>query len=184
MGSSVLYDNFALQVINPVSGMKYLSVGENTILDCAISFDNGQGKMTIRDNTWIGGSRISCNSIIEIGSNVFISWGVYISDNDSHSTDYKDRQQDILQQLADHRSGRNLLSTKEWIQVKMKPVTICDNVWIGMNCIILKGVTIGEGAIIAAGSVVTKDVPSWTIAGGNPARKIKDIPVSILRDSS
>ena len=44
-----------------------------------------------------------------------------------------------------------------------------------MNCIILKGVTIGEGAVVAAGSVVTKDVPPYTMVGGNPARKIKDI---------
>lgn len=45
-----------------------------------------------------------------------------------------------------------------------------------MNCIILKGVTIGKGAIVGAGSVVTKDVPAWTFVAGNPARVIKDLP--------
>ncbi len=45
-----------------------------------------------------------------------------------------------------------------------------------MNCIILKGVTIGKGAIVGAGSVVTKDVPAWTLVAGNPARVIKDLP--------
>lgn len=53
------------------------------------------------------------------------------------------------------------------------PVIIKDNAWIGMSAIILKGVTVGEGAIVAAGSVVTKDVPPHTIVAGVPARVIK-----------
>ena len=54
-----------------------------------------------------------------------------------------------------------------------KPVNIMDNVWIGADSIILPGVTIGEGAVIAAHSVVTKDVPAMVVAGGNPAQIIK-----------
>jgi acetyltransferase-like isoleucine patch superfamily enzyme len=50
-----------------------------------------------------------------------------------------------------------------------------DKVWIGFNCIILKGVIIGEGAVIGSGSVVTHDVPAWTVVGGNPAIVIKKI---------
>lgn len=53
------------------------------------------------------------------------------------------------------------------------PVTICDDTWIGCNAIILKGVTIGRGAIVGAGAVVTKDVPPYAIVGGNPARIIR-----------
>ncbi len=53
------------------------------------------------------------------------------------------------------------------------PITICDGVWIGARAIILPGVTIGEGAVVAAGSVVTKDVEPWTVVGGNPAKFIK-----------
>lgn len=56
-----------------------------------------------------------------------------------------------------------------------KPVCIGDNVWVGANCTILKGVNIGTGAIIAAGAVVTKDVPDHTIVAGVPARVIKRI---------
>ncbi|MGN6285701.1 MAG: acyltransferase [Afipia sp.] len=55
----------------------------------------------------------------------------------------------------------------------MAPVRICRGAWIGARSIILKGVTIGEGAIIGAGSVVAADVPPFTIAGGNPARVIR-----------
>ena len=54
-----------------------------------------------------------------------------------------------------------------------KPITIKDNVWVATGAIVLPGVTIGEGAVVAAGSVVTKDVEPWTVVGGNPAKFIK-----------
>src|SRR5690625_4773057 len=59
-----------------------------------------------------------------------------------------------------------------------KPVTIRDKAWIGCRSIILKGVTIGEGAVIAAGSVVTRDIPPYTIYGGSPARHLADVKTS------
>ncbi|MBP6872851.1 MAG: acyltransferase [Bacteroidales bacterium] len=58
--------------------------------------------------------------------------------------------------------------------VQSKPILIGDNVWIGMRAIILKGVTIGNGSIVAAGAVVTKDVPPNTVVGGVPARVIRE----------
>jgi acetyltransferase-like isoleucine patch superfamily enzyme len=60
------------------------------------------------------------------------------------------------------------------------PVTLEDDVWVGANAIILKGVTIGRGSIVAAGSVVTKNVPRGVIVGGNPAKIIKTIPEECL----
>lgn len=60
-------------------------------------------------------------------------------------------------------------------QQKLEPITIGNNVWIGKNSIILKGVVIGNDSIIAAGSVVTKNVPSNCVVGGNPAKFIKNI---------
>ena len=54
-----------------------------------------------------------------------------------------------------------------------KPIRIMDNVWVSTSAIILPGVTIGEGAVVAAGAVVTKDVAPWTVVGGNPAKFIK-----------
>lgn len=55
------------------------------------------------------------------------------------------------------------------------PIRVCRHAWIGARSVILKGVTIGEGAIVGTGSLVTKDVPSWTIVVGNPARAICEL---------
>jgi len=92
---------------------------------------------------------LSCFDKIEIGNNVAISENVSIRDSDNHS----------------------ILDSKH---IKTSPVKIGHNVWIGMNVTILKGVTIGDGAIIAAGAVVNKDVPSGCLAGGVPAKVIKN----------
>lgn len=59
-----------------------------------------------------------------------------------------------------------------------KPITIGNGVWIGAEAIICPGVTIGDGAVVAAGAVVVKDVPAWTVVGGNPAKIIKERPVN------
>ena len=92
-------------------------------------------------------SKLHCFNHIEIGENVIISENVIIRDSDNHQI-----------------TGGNSM---------FAPVIIKDNAWIGMSAIILKGVTVGEGAIVAAGSVVTKDVPPHTIVAGVPARVIK-----------
>jgi Acetyltransferase (isoleucine patch superfamily) len=96
-----------------------------------------------------------------------IAWGVTISDHNSHSTRFFERANDVVNWI----NGK-----KAWAGVKIMPVRVMDKVWIGFNSILLKGVTIGEGAIIGAGSVVTGDVPSWTIVAGNPAQVIRKIP--------
>jgi len=66
---------------------------------------------------------------------------------------------------------------RDWASVPVKPVRICNRSWLGLNVIVLKGVEVGEGADLAAGSVVTKKVPPWTVVAGNPAKAIREIPV-------
>ena len=171
--NSHLYRSFFLLLSKPLNNVVYLKVGHNTILDCAITFNTPNGNITIGDNCWIGSSQLVCNSEIVIESNVFISWGCYICDHDSHSTNYLDRRADIIQQLNDFNKGDDLLQSKNWDVVNTRPINIGADAWVGMNCIILKGVTIGQGAIVAAGSVVTKNVLPWTIVGGNPAKLLK-----------
>ncbi|WP_255496050.1 acyltransferase [Mucilaginibacter sp. FT3.2] len=143
------------------------------MLNCKITFETSAGEVVIGNKTFIGAGSIICRSKIEIGDNVFIAWGGYLYDHDSHSLSYTERELDIIRQLDDYRNGKNFIASKNWDVVNSKPIKICANAWIGMQCIILKGVTIGEGAIVAAGSVVTKDVPAWSVVAGNPARVVK-----------
>ena len=86
-----------------------------------------------------------------------------------------ERRADIEQQLLQASVGNSLITNKNWATVNSKPIKICNDVWIGMNAIILKGVTVGEGAIVAAGAVVTKDVAPYTVVAGNPAVMVKVI---------
>jgi len=87
--------------------------------------------------------------LIEIGRDCRISWDVVIMDSDLHAL-----------------PGEKFITA---------PVIIEDDVWIGCRAIILKGVRVGKGSVIAAGAVVTKDVPPHTIVGGVPARIIQEI---------
>ena len=97
-------------------------------------------------------SEIRCREHISIGNNVSIAYGVLIQDSDYHTMYDEDGQ----------------------AKPHTLPITIEDNVWIGANAIILKGVTVGKGSVVAAGSVVTKDVPEYSLVGGNPAKIIKE----------
>ena len=92
---------------------------------------------------------ITCASHIHIGKNAHIAREASIRDYDGHYID-----------IPDYRTA--------------KPVNIGDNVWIGYRALIMKGVNIGEGSIVAANYVVTKDVPPHCIVAGNPAKIIKE----------
>lgn len=182
IGKSYFYDSFHLFINKEyLLDRKYLIIGDDTIIDSQISVNSNKALVNIGDRCWIGSSQLVCRDNIEILNDVFISWGCYICDHNSHAIDYLHREEDIQQQLNDYRNNRSLLFSKNWTSVTTKPIKICSNAWIGMNCIILKGVTIGQGAIVGAGSVVTKDVPAWTIVGGNPASIIKEIPENLRK---
>lgn len=180
-GNSHFTENFRLRIINPTVGEHYLQIGENSMLDCKILFESGEGKVKIGNNNYIGTSNIICRTSVVFEDNIFVAWGSYFYDHNSHSIDYKERENDIKQQLLDYRNGKLFIENKNWSVVDTAPIRICSNAWIGMNCIILKGVVIGEGAVVAAGSVVTKNVEPWTIVGGNPASFIKAIPENLRK---
>lgn len=143
-----------------------INIDEQSQVDGAISFDKENASILIGKRVFMNGSLIAAQKI-EIGDDVLISWGVTIVDHNSHSISFSHRAEDV----TNWKSGK-----KDWSHVKVAPIKISNKVWIGFNAIVLKGVTIGEGAIVGAGSVVAKDVPAWTIVAGNPARVIREIP--------
>lgn len=110
-------------------------------------------ELTIGDTFINREVKIICNKKITIGDGCVIAMGTVIRDNDG---------------------GRHRLLYSGYVNAK--PVSIGDHVWIGENSMVLKGVTIGEGSVVAASSVVTKDVPPYCLVAGTPARILrKDI---------
>ena len=155
---------------------KRIFIDEESMIGCNFIFESDSGVIKIGKRTFINaGTNIISINEIEIGDDVTIGWNIYIYDHDSHSLDYRFRKDDIERQREDFYANRNFIFSKDWSTVKSAPVKICNKVWIGFNAIILKGVTIGEGAIVAAGAVVTKDVQAWTVVAGNPATIVKKI---------
>lgn len=116
---------------------------------CIISTAKKGAKITIGDNCGFSGTRIRCGTSITLGNNVRCGANTYIADTDAHSDDY--------------RAGKD------------RPVIIEDNVWLGLNVVVLKGVRIGKNSLIGANSLVTKDIPANVIAVGNPCRVIKQL---------
>ena len=176
IGNSVT-ESMRLDLRKPKSNKTYVTIGDDCMISGSVIFESEDGEVVMGNNVFIGGSSIICRSKITFGNNIFVAWGCYIYDHDSHSLDYRERRNDLRQQMTDYRNGeKNIIFNKNWDVVNSKPITIKDDAWIGMNVTILKGVTIGEGSIVGAGSVVTKDVPDWTIVAGNPAKVVKKLP--------
>jgi acetyltransferase-like isoleucine patch superfamily enzyme len=119
-----------------------------------------ESEITVGDHTGISGAVIFAAKSVRIGSHVIIGVNTVIYDTDFHPLDWQARHDNKLDDVA------------------VSPVVIEDDVWIGGNSIILKGVHIGRAAVIGAGSVVTCNIPEGTVWAGNPARFIKKIPMS------
>ena len=143
----------------------FVHIGDHCELNCSVIFERPGAFVIIGDRTFIGGSQLVAADGIVIGNDVLVSWGVHIVDHDSHSLAWQHRKNDVMMWL----DGK-----KDWSHVPQKPVVIEDKAWIGFNAIILKGVTIGEGAVVAAGAVVTRDVAPYSVVGGNPAKVIRE----------
>jgi len=140
-----------------------LKLGKHVTLQSSSLATEHKGYIEIGDFSYISGAAIiACDKVI-IGNYVFIAGGVTIVDSDFHPLDPGERLEDTV-----------IISTvgkkKERPAFAIAPVIIEDDVWIGYNATILKGVTIGQGAIIQPGSVVLRDIPSGAVVSGNPAQ--------------
>jgi len=145
-------------------------IGDDCNINAAMVLETDNSKVIVDNNVFIGGQTIiDCACQIHIESDVLISYQCIIQDSDNHNVKYSLRKRDNLDWKE-----RNY---HDWENTPMSPIKIKRGAWISARVIILKGITIGEGAIVGAGSVVTKDVPDWTIVGGNPAKIIREIPI-------
>src|SRR5438045_6385400 len=139
-------------------------IGEHVSCYAGCSFSVGEnGQCTIGDFTLLNGALIMADEKIEIGSYCLISWNVGIADSDFHPLEPAQRfiaSRALAPDFKD-RPARPKLETAR--------VKIANNVWIGMNAGILKGVTIGENSVVAEGSVFTKSIPPNTVVAGYAA---------------
>lgn len=127
-----------------------------------------EGQVRVGDNVLLGDdSIISCAERVEIGAFTMLAHGVQVYDNDSHPLEAVQRERDYLiasTRMQGDRPG-----------IGRAPVWIGDHCWIGTNGLVMKGVRIGPGSVVAAGSVVVSDLPPFTLAAGNPARVIRSL---------
>jgi len=118
-----------------------------------------QATLKIGNNTRIHGSCIHCYKSISIGDNVLIAANCQIFENNGHDLSFE--------------NIKNRINTKG----KTKPIIIENNVWLGTGVVVLPGVVIGEGSVISANSLVSVDIPAFSLAGGNPIKIIKDYSI-------
>jgi len=144
-----------------------LRIGKGSIIEARIVYNRPGAVVIVGENTYIGESLLTSAEHIEFGNDILMAWGGAIVDHNSHSVRWSERRDDVRMWYR---------GDKDWTHVARAPVRILDKAWIGFNAVILKGVTIGEGAVVAAGSVVTKDVPPFTIVAGNPAQVVRQLP--------
>ena len=155
---------FRMEQLPYLTGNGSIRIGEGVYLSgkSSFSFNNRHldaPVLEVGDGTFVGHScSFSVARAIRIGRHCLIAGGGRISDYDGHPLDAAERRAGNTSPLAE-----------------VKPVSIGCDVWIGARAVILKGVTVGDRAIIGACSVVTKDVPPDCIVAGNPARIVKDL---------
>lgn len=113
-----------------------------------------------------------CGKNITIGNHVFFNSGCKFQDQGGITID----DGVLLGHNVVLATLNHCMIPEQRANLESAPIHIGKNVWIGANAMVLPGVTIGDGAVIAAGAIVTKDVPSFTVVGGSPAKKIKNVP--------
>lgn len=133
------------------------------------SFITGNtGKIEIGEFNILNGSTFICNHFISVGSHCMFAWGSVITDSWIDEKNITTQQKRTLLESAAKNSCRLLP-----VNSISGPVLIEDNVWVGFDAVILPGVKLGRGCIVGSKSVIIKDVPSYAVIAGNPAKIIR-----------
>lgn len=147
-----------------VQGRGDIIIGDDVLVDGKSSFAfaarySKNPTLIIGNNTYIGHNcQFTVGKQVKIGSNCLLASEVHVLDSPGHSTDPTAR-----------------LAGQPAMDDEVRPVTIGDNVWIGMRSTILPGVVIGDNSVVATGSIVTTSVPANTLVAGIPARQIRSL---------
>ncbi len=130
-------------------------------------FDVGpNGRVELGEFALVHGARIICDSEILIGAYALVSWNVVFMDTYRLPFDIAQRRTELQRVTACE-------PRVPCAEVPARPIRVERNVWLGFEACVLPGVTIGEGSVVGAKSVVTEDVPPFTVVAGNPARVIR-----------
>jgi len=163
---SAVYD--PTKIINSSNFPSTIKIGDYTHIKGELFIFGHGGKIEIGDYCYVGeNTRIWSGISIKISDRVLISHNCNVFDNDTHPLDPAARH-DQFKTIITSGHPRN-------INLNDRPVLIEEDVLIGANCSILKGVTIGKGSVIGTGSVITRSVPPGVIMAGNPAKIIREI---------
>jgi acetyltransferase-like isoleucine patch superfamily enzyme len=171
---SILYEGS--RIVNIQNNRKQITLGSNSHIKGELLVFAHGGQIDIGNYCYVGeNTRIWSAKKIFIGNRVLISHNCNIFDNDTHPLDPELR----------HKQFKDIITVGHPLNIDLKEedIIIEDDVLIGANSIILKGVTLGNACIVGAGSVVTKDVLPYTVVAGNPAKVIKNLrsPSSMSR---
>lgn len=152
--------NFKVRGRLSIKGPGKVTIGDKVLIDGSSTpvtpwTYSKTAEIRIGDNTFLNGTRFGCKRKIEIGDNCIVA-DCRILDTDFHS-------------ILPHKRH-----DPEAIQ--SEPIKIGKNVWLALDCVILRGVTIGDNSTISARSVVYSNVPEYSVYGGNPAVFIKEVP--------
>ena len=168
-----LLRHFSINFLATPVDRVYLRVGDHCLINANITFESSDGYVEIGDRTYIGvDTTIISRNSIKIGNDVTMAWGITIYDHNSHSIDWRQRAS-VVDHFYRTYGTPDCFDMIDWTDVASAPIVISDRVWIGFDAVILKGVMIGEGAIVATRSVVTRDVEPYTVVAGNPAAFVR-----------
>lgn len=153
-----------LELLPSIAGHARITIGDRVVISGALSVVSGRvwdaPELIVGNDVFIGHQVcLQANRRIVIEDGVMIAQGCYLADSNGHPIEMDRR-----------------LRGEPCAPADLTPVHIRRGAWLGRNCIVLRGVEIGEGAIVGAGSVVVKSVPPFTIAAGNPARPVGMVP--------
>ena len=167
VGKNCNIDQLSITIYGAEKGFPNITIGDDCYLMGNLVLYQSKAEVFIGNRTFIGpNTTFFCCKKIEILNDVMISWGCTLIDTNAHSIKSEERLDDVV-------AWKKGWQYKDWSKVESHSIRVEERCWVGFNSIVSKGVTLMVGSIVAAGSVVTKSTPPFTVIGGNPAVVIK-----------